>query len=355
MTAGKVQTVLGLVEPGSLGLTQTHEHLLIDMRCYHWLPEEATLREWERAPLTMERLGFVSRNQNVSLEEATLLDESAAVSELRKFYVADGGTIVDTTSVGIARDPLALARISRATGVNVVMGSGYHVPISHPADMDERSEDEIFGEIVRDITLGVGDTGVKAGLIGELGNWHPLSDNEIKGLRAGGRAQQATGAPVLIHPGFRPEALAPIMDVLTGAGADPGRVIMGHLDHIGSRAAILDLASSGCYLEWDTFGFEDTSLEAALECPIPNDEERMDALEWLAEAGYLDRLLVAHDVCVQSRHSTHGGKTFDHFISALVPRLRTRGWSETDINTVLVDNPARILTLQEPVTTGVKN
>jgi phosphotriesterase-related protein len=346
--AGRVQTVLGLVEPGSLGLTHTHEHLLIDMRCYHRVPEEATRRQWVNAPLTMDRLGFISGNQNFSLDEATLLDESAAVSELRKFYLAGGGTIVDTTSVGIARDPLALARISRATRVNVVMGSGYYVPISHPADMDERSEESIYDEIVRDITVGVGDTGVKSGLIGELGNTHPLGNNEIKGLRAGAAAQQATGAPVLIHPGFHPDALQQIMQVLTGAGADPGRVIMGHLDHIGDRPAILELAASGCYLEWDTFGYEDTALEDVLNCPVPNDEQRLDSLEWLAEAGYLDRLLVGHDVCTQSRHSTHGGKTFDHFITVLVPRMRARGWSESAINTVLISNPARILTLQEP-------
>ncbi len=348
MTAGSVQTVLGLVDPGALGLTHTHEHLLIDMRCYHWLPDEATGREWVNAPLTIDRLGFVSRNQNASMDEITLLDESAAMSELWKFRIAGGGTIVDTTSVGIARDPLALARISRATGVNVVMGSGYYVPLSHPPDMDERTEESIYEEIVADVTLGVGNTQIRAGIIGELGNTHPLSDNEHKALRAGAAAQRRTGAPVLIHPGFHPNALDPIMRVLTGASADPGRVIMGHLDHIGDRAAILDLASSGCYLEWDTFGFEDSSLEAALNCPIPNDDERLDELEWLAEAGYLDRLLVAHDVCTQSRHSNHGGKTFDHFITALVPRLRARGWSEGEISTVLVDNPARILTLEAP-------
>lgn len=345
MTSGFVQTVLGPVPPDRLGLTHTHEHLLIDMRCYHWLPEEATRREWVNAPLTIDRLGSVSRNQNACLDEITLLDERAAISELSSFRLAGGGTVVDTTSIGIARDPLALARISRATGVTIVMGAGYYVPQSHPDDMVERTEESIRQRIVRDLTIGVGNTGVRSGIIGELGNNYPLGESERKVLRASAGAARSTGASILIHPGFHPASPPEIMEVLLGAGADPERVVMGHLDHIGDRDALMDLAATGCYLEWDTFGFEDTSLGAALSCPIPSDAERIDELEAFADAGYLDRLLMAHDVCVKSRHATHGGRNFDHILASVVPRMKSRGWSNQDIEMVLVDNPARMLTL----------
>ena len=120
---------------------------------------------------------------------------------------------------------------------------------------------------------------------------------------------------------------------------------MGHLDHIGDQDAIMEIAELGCYLEWDTFGFEDTSLEDTLHCPIPSDDERIAALEVFAKAGYVDRLLMAHDVCVQSRYSSHGGKTYDHILTSIVPRMRDRGWSEQDINAILIHNPARMLTL----------
>ena len=342
---GMVQTVLGPVRPGDLGLTHTHEHLLIDMRCYHWVPEEASRREWEYAPLTIERLGFVARNQNVCYDETALLSESDAVDQLNAFRLAGGDTVVDTTSIGIARDPLALARISRATGVAIVMGTGHYVPASHPPDMDERTEESIRDRIVRDVTVGVGETGIRSGIIGELGNQYPLSNNERKALRAAAEASRATGAALLIHPGFVPESPAEILRVLVDAGADPRRVVMGHLDHIGDRGAIMEIAAAGCYLEWDTFGFEDTSLGGALDCPIPSDTERIEELEAFAAAGYLDRLLVAHDVCVRSRHSTYGGRTFDHILSTLVPRMRSRGWARDEINAILIDNPARILTL----------
>src|SRR2546427_1670449 len=71
--------------------------------------------------------------------------------------------------------------------------------------MDTRSEDSIVREIVREVTLGVGDTGVRPGLIGEIGNTWPWTENEKKVVRAAVEAQRQTGAPLMIHPGRRSE------------------------------------------------------------------------------------------------------------------------------------------------------
>ena len=223
---GKVQTVTGPIDPGELGVTLMHEHLLIDLECYFQAPDAASERAWVNAPLTMERLGGVGARVAYNLDNLKLLDEGAAVEEASRFRYAGGGTLVDVTSRGIARDPLALARISRATGLNVVMGASYYVPFAHPLNMDSKSEDEIAEEIVHDVTVGVGETGIRSGIIGEVGNFHPLSENERKVLRASAAAHLATGAPITIHPGAdRIE----IVDILAKAGADPRHVVMGHL------------------------------------------------------------------------------------------------------------------------------
>src|SRR5207245_8185438 len=99
------------------------------------------------------------------------------LDEIILFRPAAGQTVVDPTNVSLSRDPLALARISRATGLNIVMGAGYYVAAAHPADMDRRSEDSIVREIVREVTVGVGDTGVRAGLIGEIGSAWQWTEN----------------------------------------------------------------------------------------------------------------------------------------------------------------------------------
>ena len=110
------------------------------------------------------------------------------------------------------------------------MGAGYYVGDTHGADVDAKSEDELADQMVAEVTEGVGATGVRAGIIGELGCSWPLQDNERKVLRAGAQAQQRAGAAILIHPGRNEAAPAEIIEVLADAGACTGRVIMSHLD-----------------------------------------------------------------------------------------------------------------------------
>ena len=343
--AGKVQTVLGPIDPDDLGVTMTHEHLLIDLGCYFELPDEASLRGHVDAPLTMDLLSKALSFWAYNRDSQQLLDVETAIREVSSYKYLGGRSVVDATSIGIARDPLALARISRATGLNVIMGASFYVPVSHPTDMDERTEDDIAAEIIRDVAVGVGETGVRSGIIGEVGNFWPTGENERKVLRASARAQQETGAPILIHPGFHPDSLPAIMETLIEAGADPARVIMGHLD-IFPAAALESLAETGCYLEFDGFGVEDTSGGRVAHQPIvvPSDAQRMDLLEHLVNQGHGDRIVLAQDVCFKFQYLGYGGKGYSHILDNIVPRMRRRGFAEQQIQAFLVENPKRILT-----------
>ncbi|MBM3944930.1 MAG: aryldialkylphosphatase [SAR202 cluster bacterium] len=342
--AGKVQTVLGPVSPDDLGVTLTHEHVLIDLRCYFAAPEEASERAYIDRPITMDMLGRVRKVWAYSNDNLTLLDERAATDEVMEFKLAGGGSLVDATSMGIGRDPLMLARMSRRTGLNFIMGASHYTPVSHPADMDSRSEDAIMENIVRDITVGVGDTGIKSGIIGEIGCWFPMNENVKKVLRASGRAQKATGAPILVHPPFDFKELMRALDILVKAGADVKRVIMGHLDLTAQdKTDILTLAKTGCYLEWDTFGNEDTTKSPLSPLERINDAQRMEKLEWVVENGYGDRLVVAHDVCIKPHLVRYGGKGYGHILTSIVPRMWKRGWTQAQIDAVLVENPKRVL------------
>ena len=124
-----------------------------------------------------------------------------AIDEANIYKQYGGGSLVDATSIGIKRDAMGLARISRATGVNIIMGASYYVDAAHPASMDDMSEDDVVRQIVSDVTVGVDGTTFRSGVIGEVGCSWPLMPNERKALRASARAQQITGAPILIHPG----------------------------------------------------------------------------------------------------------------------------------------------------------
>ncbi len=340
--SGRIQTVLGPIDPSEMGVTLTHEHLLIDLAGYSVDVEEATLRGlWDRS-YTIDMVGEFATKGYANKDVLQLLSEETATQEVRAFMLAGGGTVVDATNWDLGRDPLALARISRSTGLNVVIGSGHYVPSFRPPDMAERSEDSITERIIGDVKQGVGDTGIRAGLIGEIGNIHPSDDDQRKVLRAAAHAQRATGATILIHPGIDDTSASEILEVLSKAGADLTRVIMGHLDYsVRDPAHLKAVAETGCYLEYDTFGMEPTGLiEWGREVPIPSDAERIDTLEFLIDAGYGDRILLAQDVCLKYMQSVTGGHGFAHVVESIAPRMSARGFTPEHIEGFLVTNPA---------------
>ncbi len=346
MYSGKVMTVLGPVDPSTLGPTLTHEHLLLEFTNMGEFPTEASQRFFYLGPITPENMAWHRRNRYASLEARTFTDENMAVEEAMRFKIAGGGTICDVTPVGIGRDPLGLARISRATGLNVVMGAGYYRDRTHPEYLDGMTEDEVVEQLVTEVRDGVGITGVRPGLFGEIASDWPITKNEYKVLRAAAKAQAETGAPVLIHPGWQDDhSTLKILEIVNEAGGDVSRTIMGHLDRTVFEYPILkELAETGCYLEYDVFGTDSTYYPTVSELDMPSDAQRMDFIERLISEGYGDRVVVAHDICTKDRTARHGGHGLDHILADVVPRMRRRGWTDEQIDAILIDNPARALT-----------
>jgi phosphotriesterase-related protein len=322
-----------------------HEHLVIDFSVVFQRHAEATAALKAHQPVALDNLGWVRYDPFSSLDDLELLDEETAIAEALEFRLAGGGTIVDVTSLGIGRDPRALARIARTTGLHVVMGCGYYVGASHPDGMDSKTVDDIAREMIADITTGVGDTGVRAGIIGELGCSWPLTDNERKVLRAGAWAQRETGAAITVHPGRHEAAPFEVLDVLSEEGADVGRVIIGHLGRTyRDVGGVLELAKRGCYLEYDQFGWESSNFSLG-DMDFPSDARRIDSLVGLIEAGYSDRLLVGQDVCAKHCLTRYGGYGYAHLLDNITPRLREKGIAGRDVEAILVGNPARVLAL----------
>ena len=341
--AGKVQTVLGPVEPGELGNTQTHEHLLIDLSPRGADAGPASVRGRSTEPIRLENYGWIRRNWNSHPDNMKLLSEADAIAEMHLYKSSGGGTVVDATSIGIARDPLGLARIARATGVHVVMGAGYYVAAYHPPEVDELTEARITEQIVGDIADGVDGTGLRAGIIGEIGLTWPVHPNEAKVLRAAARAQVQTGAPLLIHPGRDPRAPLDAMRIVREAGGDAERTIMSHIDRtLFNLDDMRELAATGCYVELDLFG-QESSYYPLGPIDMPNDATRIDYLRGLIEAGYRDKLVIAQDICKKMNLTKYGGEGYNHILENVVPVMRRKEMTAADIDAILIHNPARIL------------
>ncbi len=343
--SGEVQTVLGTMAPAELGVTLPHEHLLIDFKVMFAEPAAASDKGRAYEHVSLANLGWVRQNFNANLDNLRLTDERVAADEILLFKHAGGSTVVDPTPKTLARDPLALARIARVTGLNVVMGSGYYVHASHPADMDRRTIDDLARELIADVTTGAGDTGVRAGLLGEIGTTYPWTENEKKVLRAAIIAQRETGAPLMIHPGRHPKMPMEIAELVQKEGGDLRRTIMCHICRtIADVSAVIDLAQSGIWLEYDLFGLENSYYPYNPSFDMPNDGGRMAHVLALIAAGHRDQLLLSHDIAYKTSLVKYGGYGYHHLLVNVVPRLRAKGIDDAGLRRLLVENPARALT-----------
>lgn len=337
-----VQTVLGAIDVEALGVTLPHEHLLIDIADAYPLPLEDPERRLASQPVSLETRGWVELHWN-NKDDLVLGDEGTAIAEAKRYYEAGGSSIIDVTPQGIGRNPAALARIARATGLNVVMGCGYYVAITHPPHVARMSESEIAREVIDEFDYGVEETGVRPGVIGEIGCSWPMTPAERKVLRGAAVAQREVQCGLTVHPGSNADAPREIIDELAGAGADVERVIVSHIERTISRVEeVAELASTGCYVEFDLFGVESTAyMYRELMIDIPSDAQRLDQLRELVKCGYRDKILISQDVCYKHRLLRYGGQGYDHILRNIVPWMRQRGFAEADIQAILVENPRR--------------
>ncbi|MAT08554.1 MAG: aryldialkylphosphatase [Chloroflexi bacterium] len=344
--SGLAQTVIGAVDPRTLGPTMTHEHLLIDFSTMFVEPPEASQKFLAHQKLSMENLGWIRYNWTSNLDNLLLIEEKTALNEAMYYKREGGGTLVDATTIGIGRDPLALSRLARATNLNIIMGAGWYIDKVHPEDMGSRTENDLAKQIIKELTEGINETNVKAGIIGEIGCSWPLTDNERKVLRAAATAQNETGAPILIHPGRDESAPNEILEVLAEAGANLERVIMGHLDRtVFSDDTTIEIAKSGCYMEYDLFGNESSHYPLPGSY-MPNDEQRLEKIQLLMNEGFGEKVLVAQDICTKHRLVKYGGHGYHHILQNIIPRMKQKGFSKEEIDNIVTNNPSKILTFE---------
>jgi phosphotriesterase-related protein len=352
---GRIQTVRGLIDPADLGRTLMHEHLLFDLRPLHSRLASDPDGTFANAKSTPNLRARIQWDWFANLDELYLDDEALVIEELAWFREAGGGAIVDCTTVGLARDPAALERISKTTGLHVTMGAGYYQDRCIPASFDALTEDEIADEIVGDIVDGVpGATApdgnpIRAGHIGEIGTTAP-TEREMKSLRAAARAQGRTGAMLNVHQSYTPGDRAVqhrLADTIEQNGGDLHRTVFSHMDRTGQDLEQqLSLLRRGITIEYDEFGYEVGNRN--WDRSSIQDVQRVREIARLAEAGFLQQLAVAHDISFKRMLVANGGWGFAHLLERVVDGFRWAGMSDTDIDQLFIGTPRRLLTFVEP-------
>ena len=337
---GKVQTVRGPIEPDRLGPTLMHEHLLCDVT-----QPALAAAGGEEAEITLENVWDINYNWGANhLGNSRILDPDVAVREMRRLRDDGGRSVVELTNHGLHRDSEGLREIAERADVNVVMGCGRYLDAFLSPEMREERVDEIARDIVADIFDGVGDTGVHAGIIGEIGCSWPWTEAERRSMQGAVIAQQETGAAITVHPGRHVDSPFEVVRLVDGAGGDVSRTIIGHVDRtIADLDDLLRLADTGCVIEYDLFGIEGT-LYPFSEVLLPNDGARLKAIRALIDCGHLDRIVMSQDICTRTRQTEFGGHGYGHIYRNVVPIMRRIGFDAEEIHAIGIGNPARLLT-----------
>lgn len=326
-TLSTVMTVTGPVPPDRLGFTLVHEHMFFGN-------EIASGKEtWD------------------GVHDRETKDAELAYESLMRYKDVGGVTLVDQTTGGLrgrngdvqldqglepVKHSVAVRQMAERTGLNIVLGTGwYRMPYYEPY-LHQIRTDELADELVRDITVGLYGTGVKAGLLGEIGVEHEswIWPVEERMLRAVARAHRETGVTIATHAVGGPVGLDQL-DILTDEGVDPGRVIVGHVNKYPVREYHAELVRRGAFIAFD-------GLKGSIS-PI----QQRQFLEYILlalDAGFIAHVLLSHDVCTRLQHVGYGGTGYDHIPTTFLGYLRENGVTDDQFYQMMVENPRRALT-----------
>jgi len=339
-----INSVLGELKRNELGVVTPHEHIFINLSAFF---NERELRDIENPAeekVKMEYLGQLNRDPYALKDNLKMDDYEIQKKEILRFKKAGGNTIVDATMPGIGRNPKTLAKISKETGINVIMGTGYYVTSTHPEKLCNMSEEKIAEEMIKELTDGV--DGIKAGVIGEIGISEVFDDNERNVLRASAIAHKQTGSGVLIHINPWTTNGLEAAEILLEKGVSPDRIAISHIDVENREEYVLKLLEMGVFVEFDNFGKEYfVDLEARRDgygCFV-TDVQRIEFLKKLIKKGYVNQILLSCDVCLKTLLRTYGGWGYDHVLVNIVPMMKEFGISDTDIETMIKKNPVNFL------------
>ncbi|MFJ9683000.1 phosphotriesterase [Streptomyces sp. NPDC101194] len=303
-----LRTVTGDLPAGSVtGPALAHEHLVLDLD--HRGDGAAVLDP--------------ARHTTAVTAELTSLREEFGL-----------GLVVELTCRGMGRDVRALARIAREARIAVVAATGWYYEPFHTPEIDGSSVEELTDTLVREIAGGIGTTGIRPGVLGEIGSHGDTpTAPEAKVLRASARAALATGLSVATHAQLGRGGIAQL-ELLTGEGLPAHRVSIGHQDLLDDPAVHEELAASGAYVAFDTVGKDG----------YQSDGTRLRLLLALIEAGHADRVLLSCDI---SRHGyllDEGGQGYGHLFRSFLPEVRAAGVDDELIDLMTRRNPLRFLT-----------
>jgi 5-phospho-D-xylono-1,4-lactonase len=302
----KIHTVTGNIDPAVLGITYAHEHLLFQ-------PPKS----------------FQSQDPDLALD-----DVQAAIEETRNFAIAGGKCIVEMSTVELNRDPAGMKAISEASGVHVIAATGFNKSKFCEKWVKSQTVSQLADGMVRDLTQGMEDSSIKAGVIKASSSKDLMTAGEIKVFQAAIQTHLRTGAPISTHTEAGTQALEQVRMLVEG-GVHPSHILIGHLDRKLEWEYLLAVAQSGVYM-----GFDQISKEKYFP-----DIERIRWIKRLVETGFSRQIMLSADMARRSYWPSYGfgkGPGLTYILWRFVPWMLEEGIPLEAVEAMLVQNPAQL-------------
>lgn len=312
-----VRTILGDIKPEEMGITYSHEHLI-------------------SAP--PERIS--------KLDPDLILDDvDAIVSELDIFKRLGGKTICDASAIDYGRNITAIAKVARASGMNVIATAGFNKALYFDEWISKTPLEKLQERVYAEITSGIEGTPHRAGMLKFGTSYGLMKPDEVKTARAVCQVQRQTGAPLFTHTEFGTLGLDQIA-LLREEKVDLERVCIGHQDRNPDPWNIRKIASQGCFV----------GIDQISKVKYYPDQVRIDLIIGLVEKGLHEHIMIGGDLARRSYLKAYGGGPgYGYIAGAFMDRLREemaeRSFPASRIDRVvedlLVNNPRRFFTIAQ--------
>ena len=309
-----INSVLGPMDTANLGVTLSHEHVLVSSAGIQYVYPE-----------------FIDRDGTIA----------SGVADLKEAHGEGLRTIIDVTTMDLGRDIRLLEQVSRDSGVNIICATGIWRDI--PRAFGAADPDMIAPLFIREIEEGIEGSGIKAAIIkvaNDMGGVTP--EGEII-LRAAARAQKATGVPISTHT-YAPERVGEQqVAIFEDEGVDLNKVYVGHSNDTTDINYLIGLLKKGVWIGLDRY-------PGGAMPGTPDWRGRTDTAKKLIDAGFGHRIMLGHDWSVtltiaskqaQEARRTYNPDSYLFIIRNVLPRLKELGASQADIDKIMVDNPRR--------------
>jgi len=317
----KINTVLGTLPADQMGPTLMHEHMVL------------AYPGWEQDALALP----------VDLKELAS-DCARDMGDVKQHGIK---TVVDATPCDLWRNIELDKMVAEKTGLNIICATGMYFEVEGmPAYLKFRGQvmditTELYESFMRELTVGIGKTGVRAGVIKVATGHGCISPYEEKVLKAAARAQKETGVPILTHTQqgtMGPEQAA----LLLGEGVNPKKIVIGHMCGNASLEYQMSVIDKGVYVGFDRWG---------IDFLFPDNLRKATVLGLLG-LGFADRIVFSQDcnarilgrpfVMPDFIQALIANWSYTHIFKNIIPQLKQAGVTDAQIGQIMVDNPRSI-------------